>query len=272
MALTLPTGALPQGIYRLTISGTKAIFDVSGNKLAATAPPAPTISASSPSTAPPTSRRCRRHNRTRPPKTSPCRSPFRPLHRRAHLQHPHRPLHGTLSAIDPVTHKLTLHAEYLFLRDRQLRSSRSPTPTARPARRRFRSPSPRSISALSPPRKPWWSITTRAVSSCSAARYRNPRRQLVVTITSQPTHGTLTFVSGTTYSYAPAAGYVGADSFTFTVTDTGNPPGTASTKLTSLAGPSASTWSTPHGGGRRQLHHQAWLPTDHGGQQGRAGQ
>jgi VCBS repeat-containing protein len=48
---------------------------------------------------------------------------------------------------------------------------------------------------------------------------------LVAAIGTQPTHGTLTLVSGNQYRYTPAANYNGADSFAFTVTDTGDPAG-----------------------------------------------
>jgi hypothetical protein len=48
---------------------------------------------------------------------------------------------------------------------------------------------------------------------------------LVATIGTQPAHGTLTLVIGNQYLYTPAAGYDGSDSFTFTVTDNGDPAG-----------------------------------------------
>jgi hypothetical protein len=48
---------------------------------------------------------------------------------------------------------------------------------------------------------------------------------LVAAIGTQPAHGTLTLVIGNQYLYTPAAGYDGSDSFTFTVTDNGDPAG-----------------------------------------------
>ena len=58
---------------------------------------------------------------------------------------------------------------------------------------------------------------------------------MTFTITTQPAHGTLTAVagSGNAFLYTPAAGYLGADSFAFTVTDTGNPVGNAANVTTS---------------------------------------
>ncbi len=62
-----------------------------------------------------------------------------------------------------------------------------------------------------------------------------PASQLTYKITTQPTHGTLvqSTTSPDTFTYTPAAGYLGADSFGFTVTDTGNPPGNLANAKTS---------------------------------------
>ena len=62
-----------------------------------------------------------------------------------------------------------------------------------------------------------------------------PSSQLTYTITTQPAHGVLvqSATSPDTFIYTPAAGYVGADSFSFTVTDTGNPPGNLANAKTS---------------------------------------
>jgi VCBS repeat-containing protein len=60
--------------------------------------------------------------------------------------------------------------------------------------------------------------------------------QLTYTITTAPAHGTLTPITGSpgAFTYTPTvANYIGADSFAFTVTDTGNPPGTVSNASTS---------------------------------------
>ena len=62
-----------------------------------------------------------------------------------------------------------------------------------------------------------------------------PASQLTYTITTQPTRGTLTPVPGSSNSflYTPNATYLGADSFSFTVTDTGNPAGNLANQKTS---------------------------------------
>jgi VCBS repeat-containing protein len=59
--------------------------------------------------------------------------------------------------------------------------------------------------------------------------------QLTYTITVAPAHGTLTPITGSpgAYTYTSNAGYVGADSFSYTVTDNGNPPGTVANEKTS---------------------------------------
>jgi hypothetical protein len=53
---------------------------------------------------------------------------------------------------------------------------------------------------------------------------------LTVTSTSDPAHGTATINSDGTVTYAPDAGYSGADSFTYTITDNGTSNGTADPK------------------------------------------
>jgi hypothetical protein len=62
-----------------------------------------------------------------------------------------------------------------------------------------------------------------------------PASRLTYTISAQPAHGTLTAVPGTpnAFTYTPAAGYLDADSFAFTVTDTGNPAGNLANRKTS---------------------------------------
>lgn len=52
-----------------------------------------------------------------------------------------------------------------------------------------------------------------------------PAGQLVYTIVTPPSHGAVALVGGTA-SYTPAAAYHGSDSFTYTVTDNGDPAGT----------------------------------------------
>jgi len=53
----------------------------------------------------------------------------------------------------------------------------------------------------------------------SATDIDTDQNELVFTIVNQPLHGTLTFVSGTTYTYSPHVDYSGLDSFTFIVND-----------------------------------------------------
>src|SRR5206468_9151521 len=68
------------------------------------------------------------------------------------------------------------------------------------------------------------SFPTRRSSDLDA---ETPAGSLLVSIVDQHGHGALTRVNGGVFSYAPAAGYSGADSFSFTVTDAGGPAGTA---------------------------------------------
>jgi len=67
----------------------------------------------------------------------------------------------------------------------------------------------------------------------AGADLETPAGQLVLTITTQPSHGTVTVTGQNTVSYVATNGYKGADSFAYTWTDTGSPPGTAGNVLTS---------------------------------------
>ena len=59
-----------------------------------------------------------------------------------------------------------------------------------------------------------------------------PASQLVYTATSGPSHGTLV-LNGGVATYTPAANYFGPDSFTYVVTDTGDPAGVGTSPATS---------------------------------------
>jgi Bacterial Ig domain len=67
--------------------------------------------------------------------------------------------------------------------------------------------------------------------------------------TTDPTHGTLVFNNDGTYTYTPAAGYSGTDSFTYSVTNPGMPgfPATATVNLSVRPGAVDDTNSVPYG-------------------------
>ena len=73
-----------------------------------------------------------------------------------------------------------------------------------------------------------------AVITLTGSDIETPAGQLVFAITGQPAHGTVS-LSGNQATYTPAANYNGPDSFTFTVTDTGDPAGVGTSPALSSA-------------------------------------
>ena len=75
------------------------------------------------------------------------------------------------------------------------------------------------------------------------------------------------------FTYTPAAGYLGADSFSFTVTDTGNPPGNLGEREDQRAGDGVAGGGGS-GAGRRagQLHDARECAAERAGGAGRAGE
>jgi hypothetical protein len=61
----------------------------------------------------------------------------------------------------------------------------------------------------------------------------SPYTDLVFNVPERASHGTLTLISHGRYQYTPDAGYFGPDTFTFTVTDSGDPAGTPGNAATS---------------------------------------
>jgi VCBS repeat-containing protein len=146
------------------------------------------------------------------------------------------PTHGTLSALDPVTHQLTY------------------TPTAN--YNQTDSFTFRVDDGKLGEDEGVVSITVNAINdeptavNQSITMSKNTSKLIVLqgndletipanlsfAIDVDPTQGTLLNLAPNAWTYTPAADYVGSDSFTFTVTDGGDPDGTPGNDLTSSAG------------------------------------
>ena len=237
VTLTLPDGPLPDGDYRLTLSGTKAILDVSANKLAGSGgvagtnyvttfvinragdvPPIATAQSDTVAEYGSVTLTLAATDSAGNPLTYSIVTP---------------PSFGTLSAINPVTDQVIYtpttgtygNDSFVFQAvDNELGiSDATVSLTVTPVNL--------------PPVAMAQAITVSPGQArtivLTATDKETPGSQLTYTVGTEPAHGTLTQSSANTFVYTPTGTYVGADSFTFTATDTGNPPGTVGNKLTS---------------------------------------
>ena len=238
VTLQLPNGVLAAGKYQLTLSGTRAIFDQSGNALAGngtsagtnyirlftidrTADQPPVATAQSDSVAEDGSVQIILSSTT---------APGFPASYTITTQ----PANGTLSAItNGNTITYTPNANYYGPDNFSFQatdpdggnSQAKVTLTVTPVDQ-----APTAIAASV-------NVTHDKAQTIvlGGADAETPASQLTYTIATQPTHGTLTAVPGSAnaFTYTPAAAYLGADSFSFTVTDTGNPVGNLANRKTS---------------------------------------
>jgi len=238
--LTLPQGVLGNGHYQLTLSGTKAILDVSGNRLAGdgstagtdyvrlftvdrTTVQAPVATAQSLNLL---------EGGQLPVMLSASDGPGSVLIYSLQSQ----PTHGVLSGFNAATGALTYTPaantygsdsfSFLVTDQNGLTSTALITLAITPVN--------------TPPAAKAQIVNVNHDSSQNivlvASDLETPASQLVYAIAANggPAHGTLVQINQTTFSYTPNAKYIGADSFSFVVTDTGNPLGSGNT-LTATA-------------------------------------
>ena len=236
VTLTLPNGALPNGQYRLTLSGTKAILDVSANKLAGSGGVAgrnyiTTFTVSRTANHPPVAvaqsatvaeygavtLTLAATDADGDPITYSIAKP---------------PSYGTLSAIDPVTHQVTYTPTsgtygtdsftFQAMDDNLGVGQATVSLTVTPV----------NLAPVATAQTVTVDHDQTRIIVLTATDAETPGSQLTYTIATQPAHGTLTQMTANSFAYTPA-GYIGADSFTFTATDTGNPPGSTANRMTS---------------------------------------
>ena len=241
LTLQLLNGVLPDGFYRLTLSGSNAIYDTAGNKLDGngdgtggddyvrtfhidrstnTAPVATDASANV------------NEDGTVTITLAGTDANGDPLIYGIAAN----PTHGTLSALDPVT--------------RQVIYTPSPNYNG-PDSFHFRVDDSRlgiddgviSITVAPVNDRPTaagTSLTTTedtpVVIALPGTDIETPRSQLVFELVAAPGNGLITLGSGGTWTYAPNANFNGTDTFTYTVRDLGDPNGASASALTSAAG------------------------------------
>lgn len=74
----------------------------------------------------------------------------------------------------------------------------------------------------------------------------DPGTTLIIATNTQPSHGTLTLNANGTFTYTPAVGYIGPDSFTYTCTDGLLNSSTATVTLTVVPGPNVRPVAQPN--------------------------
>ncbi|MBW8891722.1 MAG: tandem-95 repeat protein, partial [Burkholderiales bacterium] len=231
-------GVLAEGKYRLTLSGTKAIFDTAGNPLDGDA------------NGTPGGDYVRTFTIDRSTNHAPVASPATVgVAENGSIEItlaatdadgdaltyaiPTDVQHGTLSAIDPVTHKLTYTPDanyngpdsFIFKVDdgktgvssAQVTINITPTNTAPVAQDQSASVNENgSLNLL-----------------LNAADSETARANLTFQLVTGPAHGTLTQGAAGAWVYTPTAGYIGADSFTWRAKDRGDPDGSPGNAATS---------------------------------------
>jgi hypothetical protein len=238
VTLELPNGELAAGKYQLTLSGTRAIFDQSGNALAGNGTTAgtnyvqdftidrtgdqPPVATAQSVSAP--------ENGTQQIVLAATDAQANPIAYSIVTQ----PGEGMLSAITNGNTLIYTPAPNYYGADSFVFQATDPDGKSSQATVSV-TVTPVNTAPTAIPQS--ISVTHDAARTIvlSGTDAQTPASQLTYTITTQPAHGVLTPVAGSpgTFSYTPTAGYLGADSFAFTVTDTGNPPGTPANALTS---------------------------------------
>ncbi len=238
VTLSLPNGILPDGSYRLTLSGSRAIFDASGNALDGDGDGAPggdyvrifTIdrSANLPPVVP-----AQTANLLENTSAAVALAASDPNGDSLTFSILDGPAHGTISGFDPATGRFTYTPNTYYngsdaIRFRADDGSLGITDgtlalVIAPVNQRpiaF----PQSVAAIADVGQ----LITLAGSDIETAS-----QDLVLQIVSGPAHGQVAIVGQNQVLYTGNPGYNGADSFSFAWTDTGDPAGSGNNPLTS---------------------------------------
>ncbi len=235
LTLDIPSGILSNGKYRLTLSGTKAIYDTSGNPLNGGVDYVRYFTIDRSHDALPVanaqSATVNEDQSTVLTLTGTDADGFALTY--AIVQNP---AHGALSAINPVNDTVTYTPDlyysgpdsFTFSVDNGRAGVDDATVslTVLPVNQR---PTTGNQSVT-------FSEDQSEVITLAGSDVETARGNLAFTLVAAPGHGTLTQGTYGLWTYTPNQYYHGTDSFTYTVTDRGDPDGTVSNALTSTPG------------------------------------
>ena len=236
--LTIPSGVLPAGNYRLTLSGTNAIYDISGNALDGAGKGVAgtdyvtyfTIDRSH-DALPVANAQSVQLNEDASSVITLTGSDADGFPLTYSIVQ--NPTHGTLSSINPATDTVT------YTPDLYYNGTDSFSFSVDNGRAGIDDATV-SLTVLPVNQKPTasnQSVTLNegqySVITLSGSDVETARDNLTFTLVTAPQDGTLTEASYGIWTYTPSTYYRGTDSFTYTVTDRGDPDGTMTNALTS---------------------------------------
>ncbi|MEO6842783.1 MAG: right-handed parallel beta-helix repeat-containing protein [Bradyrhizobium sp.] len=238
VTLLLINGALPDGSYRLTVNGSAGLLDSSGNALDGAGSGTPgsafvsTFTINRSADLPPVFANT---NATTPddeslPVTLQAADPEgNPIT----FAIVNAPLHGQINNFNATTGAFTYIPNYGYVGSDTIKFSATDSKLAQTAATLSINVTPANTPPVASEESANAIAGTPVTITLAGSDLQTPANQLILAITSQPTHGVLTVTGQDTVSYVATKGYQGADSFAYTWTDTGSPAGTSGNALTS---------------------------------------
>ena len=238
VTLLLTSGALPDGSYRLTVNGSGGLLDSSGNALdgAGTGTPGSafvsTFTIDRSADLPPVFANT---NATTPddeslPVTLQATDPEgNPIT----FAIVNGPSHGEINNFNATTGTFTYIPNYGYVGSDTIKFSATDSKLAQTAATLSINVTPANTAPVASEESANAIAGTPVTITLAGSDLETPANQLILAITSEPTHGVLTVTGQDTVSYVATKGYQGADSFAYTWTDTGSPAGTSGNALTS---------------------------------------
>ncbi|MBI1397472.1 MAG: tandem-95 repeat protein, partial [Betaproteobacteria bacterium] len=241
LTLQLPDGVLPDGLYRLKLSGTLGIFDTAGNLLDGNGDGTPggdyvrTFTIDRTGNQPPTATDATATTQEDTAKlvtlagTDPNGDPLT-------FSLVGQPPHGTLTAFDPVAHTVLYTPDANFNGTDSFRFRVDDGNLGTDDGTILVNVLPVNDVPQAPGTTAITDEDTAVAILLPASDVETPQQQLTYAVGAAPQHGTLTPGANGLWTYTPDANYNGSDFFTYTVTDRGDPDGALTNAATSAPG------------------------------------